>query len=55
MGTIGHTGPLAPFQRRFVAAATARGVDTAALSMPRGNSKKHLRGNGKSDRVLLSA
>ena len=42
MGAIGHTGPLAPFQRRFVARATARGVDTAALSMPRGNSKTWL-------------
>ena len=33
---------LRPFQRRFMAAATADGVDTAALSMPRGNGKSWL-------------
>ena len=35
---------LRPFQRRFVRAATARGVDTAALSLPRGNGKSSLAG-----------
>ena len=33
---------LRPFQRRFVEAATASGIDTAALSMPRGNGKSWL-------------
>ena len=35
---------LRPFQRRFIAAATAPGVDTAALSLPRGNGKSALAG-----------
>ena len=35
---------LRPFQRRFIRAATARGVDTAALSLPRGNGKSSLAG-----------
>ena len=35
---------LRPFQRRFVRAATARGVDTACLSLPRGNGKSTLAG-----------
>lgn len=33
---------LRPFQRRFVAAATADGIDTACLSLPRGNGKSWL-------------
>ena len=33
---------LRPFQRRFLAAATAPGIDVAALSMPRGNGKSSL-------------
>ena len=33
---------LRPFQRRFVRAAFAPGVDTAALSLPRGNGKSWL-------------
>ena len=33
---------LRPFQRNFVAHATARDVDTAALSLPRGNGKSWL-------------
>ena len=33
---------LRPFQRRFLRAALAPGVDTAALSMPRGNGKSWL-------------
>ena len=33
---------LRPFQRRFVASALAPGVDTAALSIPRGNGKSWL-------------
>ena len=36
--------PLA-FQRRFVRAATRPGVDTAALSIPRGNGKTALAGH----------
>ena len=36
---------LRPFQRRFVRAATAPGVDTAALSLPRGNGKSALAGH----------
>ena len=36
---------LRPFQRRFVAAATAPGVDRAALSLPRGNGKSWLAGH----------
>ena len=35
---------LRPFQRTFIAAATAPGVDTAALSLPRGNGKSALAG-----------
>ena len=34
--------PLRPFQRRFVEAATKSGIDTAVLSMPRGNGKSWL-------------
>ena len=34
--------PLRPFQRRFLARALTQGVDTAALSMPRGNGKSWL-------------
>lgn len=37
-------GALRPFQRRFVRAATAPGIDTAALSLPRGNGKSSLAG-----------
>ena len=33
---------LRPFQRRFVKGATAPGIDTAALSLPRGNGKSWL-------------
>ena len=33
---------LRPFQRRFVAAALRPEIDTAALSMPRGNGKSWL-------------
>ena len=33
---------LRPFQRRFVSAALRRSVDTAVLSMPRGNGKSWL-------------
>ena len=35
---------LRPFQRRFLDAATAPGIDTAALSLPRGNGKSSLAG-----------
>ena len=35
---------LRPFQRRFIRAATARGIDTAALSLPRANGKSALAG-----------
>ncbi len=35
---------LRPFQRRFIRAATAPGIDTAALSIPRGNGKSWLAG-----------
>ena len=35
---------LRPFQRRFVRAATRPGIDTAALSLPRGNGKSWLAG-----------
>ena len=33
---------LRPFQKRFVKAATSAGIDTAALSLPRGNGKSWL-------------
>ena len=33
---------LRPFQRRFIGAALAPGIDTAALSIPRGNGKSWL-------------
>ena len=33
---------LRPFQRRFIASALAPGIDTAALSLPRGNGKSWL-------------
>ena len=36
---------LRPFQRRFIKAATAPGIDTAALSLPRGNGKSALAGH----------
>ena len=36
---------LRPFQRRFIAGATRPGIDTAALSMPRGNGKSWLAGH----------
>ena len=36
---------LRPFQKRFIRAATAPGVDTAALSIPRGNGKSALAGH----------
>ena len=36
---------LRPFQRRFLRSATARGTDTAALSLPRGNGKSFLAGH----------
>ena len=36
---------LRPFQRRFIRAATAPGIDTAALSIPRGNGKSWLAGH----------
>ena len=36
---------LRPFQRRFIRAATAPGIDTAALSLPRGNGKSWLAGH----------
>ena len=35
---------LRPFQRAFIRAATAPGIDTAALSLPRGNGKSALAG-----------
>ena len=35
---------LRPFQRRFIRAATRPGIDTAALSLPRGNGKSALAG-----------
>ena len=36
---------LRPFQKRFIRAATAPGIDTAALSLPRGNGKSALAGH----------
>lgn len=36
---------LRPFQRRFLRGALAEGVDTAALSLPRGNGKSALAGH----------
>ena len=36
---------LRPFQRKFIRAATAPGIDTAALSLPRGNGKSALAGH----------
>ena len=35
---------LRPFQRRFIRGALAPGIDTAALSIPRGNGKSFLAG-----------
>ena len=35
---------LRPFQREFINRATAPGIDTAALSLPRGNGKSALAG-----------
>ena len=45
-GSLTCTGmlDLRPFQRRFIRAATAPGIDTAALSLPRGNGKSALAG-----------
>ena len=45
---------LRPFQRQFIGAATAPGIDTAALSLPRGNGKSSLAGHLVA-RVLSSA
>ena len=36
---------LRPFQRKFLGKATAPGIDTAALSLPRGNGKSALAGH----------
>lgn len=36
---------LRPFQRAFLRGATAPGIDTAALSIPRGNGKSALAGH----------
>ena len=36
---------LRPFQRKFLAAATRPGIDTAALSLPRGNGKSWIAGH----------
>ena len=36
---------LLPYQQRFLRAATAPGIDTAALSLPRGNGKSSLAGH----------
>ena len=36
---------LRPFQRRFIKAATAPGIETAALSLPRGNGKSWIAGH----------
>ena len=36
------TADLRPFQRRFLAAALAPGIEVAALSLPRGNGKTTL-------------
>ena len=36
---------LRPFQRTFIRHATAPGIDTAALSLPRGNGKSWLAGH----------
>ena len=36
---------LRPFQRQFIAGATRPGIDTAALSLPRGNGKSWLAGH----------
>ena len=36
---------LRQFQKRFIGAATAPGVDTAGLSTPRGNGKSSLGGH----------
>ena len=38
-------GTLRSFQKRFVAGATRTGIDTAALSLPRGNGKSWLAGH----------
>ena len=45
------TMDLRPFQRRFVRAATAPGIDTAALSLPRGNGKSLSRGAPRVARI----
>lgn len=39
---LSQNADLRPFQRRFLAGATAPGIDTAALSLPRGNGKSTL-------------
>ena len=36
---------LRQFQRRFINGATSPGIDTAALSLPRGNGKSALAGH----------
>ena len=36
---------LRPFQKRFIQGALAPGIDTAALSIPRGNGKSWLAGH----------
>ena len=40
-----HPPSLRPFQRRFIAGALRPGVDTAALSLPRGNGKSWIAGH----------
>ena len=40
----GKMDELRPFQRKFVKAALAPGIDIAALSLPRGNGKSWLAG-----------
>lgn len=39
---LSQNADLRPFQRRFLAGATAPGIDTAALSLPRANGKSTL-------------
>ena len=45
MVSLWYAMKLRPFQRRFIKAATAPGIDTAALSLPRGNGKSWLAGH----------
>ena len=42
---MGEKIELREFQKRFIAGATAEGIDTAALSIPRGNGKSWLAGH----------